>query len=66
MSEVAGSEKTWKANLVLLAMGFTGSETYLSDNAKLKLDQRSNYNAAYGDYATEIKGVYAAGDYRHG
>jgi len=66
MAEVEGSEKNWQADLVLLAMGFTGSESYLSDNAKLALDQRTNYKAAYGDYCTETEGVFAAGDCRRG
>ncbi len=66
MAEISGSEKTWKADLILLAMGFTGSESYLSENAKLTLDQRHNYSAQYGEYSTEIKGVYAAGDCRRG
>lgn len=66
MAEIDGSEKTWKTDLVLLAMGFTGSETYLSDNANLKLDQRNNYSALYGEYQTEIDGVFAAGDCRRG
>ncbi|VAW81854.1 Glutamate synthase [NADPH] small chain [hydrothermal vent metagenome] len=66
MKEIEGSEKTWKADLILLAMGFTGSENYLSDNAKLTLDQRNNYLAQYGEYSTEVEGVYAAGDCRRG
>lgn len=66
MEEVAGSEKTWEADLVLLSMGFLGPEHYVSDHAGIKYDGRSNYKADYGKYATSVKGVYAAGDCRRG
>jgi len=66
MQEVAGSEKQWPADLILLAMGFTGPEHYASDTLEIAYDQRSNYQAEYGQYATNVKGVYAAGDCRRG
>jgi len=66
MKEVPGSEKTWPADLVLLAMGFLGPEHYISDALGLDYDPRSNYQAAYGEYATSIEGVFAAGDCRRG
>jgi NAD(P)H-dependent glutamate synthase small subunit len=66
MEEVPGTEKTWEADLVLLSMGFLGPEHYVSDNAGIDYDDRSNYKAEYGKYATSIKGVYAAGDCRRG
>jgi len=66
MQEVAGSEKTWPADLVLLAMGFTGPEHYVSDALGIDYDARSNYAADYGKYATSVEGIYAAGDCRRG
>jgi len=66
MEEVAGSEKTWDADLVLLSMGFLGPEHYASNHAGIEYDDRSNYKADYGKYATSVKGVYAAGDCRRG
>jgi len=66
MQEIVGSEKVWPADLVLLAMGFTGPEHYASDALKIEYDERSNYKADYGKYATNIEGVYAAGDCRRG
>ena len=66
MEEVAGTEKIWEADLVLLSMGFLGPEHYVSDPAGIDYDDRSNYKAEYGKYATSIKGVYAAGDCRRG
>ncbi|HEY9052628.1 MAG TPA: glutamate synthase subunit beta [Gammaproteobacteria bacterium] len=66
MKEVPGSEKEWKADLILLAMGFLGPEHYISDKLGIEYDPRSNYKATYGEYATSIKGVFAAGDCRRG
>ncbi len=66
MSEVAGSEKTWQADLVFLSMGFLGPEHYLNSDNNIQLDPRSNYQAEYGKYNTSVAGVYAAGDCRRG
>jgi glutamate synthase (NADPH/NADH) small chain len=66
MKEVEGSEQEYEADLVLLAMGFVGPETYISEPLGMNLDERGNYQAEYGDYATSIDGVFAAGDCRRG
>ena len=66
MEEIAGSEKTWEADLVLLSMGFLGPEHYASDALSLEYDARSNVKADYGNYATSQDGVFAAGDCRRG
>jgi len=66
MEEKAGSEKEWQADLVLLAMGFLGPEHIVSDALSIEYDERSNYKAEYGQYATSVAGVYAAGDCRRG
>lgn len=63
---VAGTEKTWQADLIFLAMGFLGPEHYISESLGLTLDDRSNYQAVYGRYKTSIPKVYAAGDCRRG
>ena len=64
--EQAGTEKSHPAQLVLLAMGFTGPEISLPQDLGLELDERLNMKAAYGEYATNIPGVFAAGDCRRG
>ncbi len=63
---IEGSERDWPADLVLLAMGFLGPEHYASDNFGLSYDQRSNYEAEYGSFRTNVDGVFAAGDCRRG
>jgi len=66
MVEVAGSAETLEADLVLLAMGFLGPEAYLAEALGVELDQRSNYRAVHGRFATSQAGVFAAGDCRRG
>ncbi|HHJ34379.1 MAG TPA: glutamate synthase subunit beta [Gammaproteobacteria bacterium] len=66
MEEIEGTEKVWDADLVLLSMGFLGPEHYVSDALNIDYDARSNYQAEHGKYATNIEGVYAAGDCRRG
>jgi NAD(P)H-dependent glutamate synthase small subunit len=66
MQEIAGSEQRWQADLVLLAMGFLGPEHYISDALGVALDERSNYRAEHGSFATDVEGVFAAGDCRRG
>jgi glutamate synthase (NADPH/NADH) small chain len=64
--EVPGTETTRPAQLVLIAMGFLGPEQPLLEDLGLERDPRSNVKAAHGAYATNIKGVFAAGDCRRG
>lgn len=64
--EVPGTGKVWPAQLVLVAMGFAGPEDSLLDQLGIERDERSNARAAYGKFATNIKGVFAAGDMRRG
>jgi glutamate synthase (NADPH) small chain len=64
--EQPGSEKEHPAQLVLLAMGFLGPEQALLKDLKVETDARSNVKAEYGQYATSVPGVFAAGDARRG
>jgi glutamate synthase (NADPH/NADH) small chain len=63
---VSGTEKVIPAQLVLLAMGFLGPEQPLLETLGLARDDRSNVKAEYGHYATNVPGVFAAGDCRRG
>jgi glutamate synthase (NADPH/NADH) small chain len=64
--ETAGSERSWKADVVLLAMGFAGPESLISDELQLLRDPRSNYKAEYGTFKTNLENVFTAGDMRRG
>ncbi|MSU62805.1 MAG: glutamate synthase subunit beta [Pedosphaera sp.] len=64
--EVAGTEQVRPAQLVLLAMGFLGPEQPLLEQLGVERDPRSNAKAEFDKYATNIQGVFAAGDARRG
>ena len=67
MVEVPGSEFEMKADLVLLAMGFTGpGETGLVEQFGVERDARSNVKATTDDYRSSVPKVFAAGDMRRG
>lgn len=63
---VDGSEKEWPADLCFLALGFRGPEQVIAEQLGIATDQRSNFEAEYGKYATSVEGVFAAGDCRRG
>ena len=64
--EIPGSEKILKADLVLLAMGYLGPESPLLEALGVETNQRSNINAPYGKFTTNVEKVFAAGDARRG
>ncbi len=66
MSEIAGSEKKLPADIVLIAAGFLGCESYVAKAFGVSLDARTNVAAAPGQYRTNVERVYAAGDMRRG
>jgi glutamate synthase (NADPH/NADH) small chain len=66
MKEVPGSEQVFPAQLVLLAMGFLGPENPVLDQLGVERDPRTNAKAEYGAFATNVPGVFAAGDMRRG
>jgi glutamate synthase (NADPH/NADH) small chain len=63
---IPGSERLVPAQLILLAMGFSGPENQLLDQLSVEKDARSNAKAEWGSFATSIPGVFAAGDMRRG
>lgn len=63
---IPDSEFTLEADLVLLAMGFTGPvRSGLIEQLGLELDERGNVRTD-GNYMTSVPGVFAAGDMRRG
>lgn len=63
---VPGTEQTIPAQLALLAMGFLGPESTMLEQLEIERDPRSNAKAEYGSFATNVPGVFAAGDMRRG
>lgn len=66
MVPVEGSEKVIPANLVLIAAGFLGSQKYVTDAFRVKLDPRTNVQTEKGCYQTNIPNVFTAGDMHRG
>jgi len=67
--EVPGTEQAYKADLVLLAMGFTAPVASVLDAFGVTRDARGNARAgtdAASGYATNVPKVFAAGDMRRG
>jgi NADPH-dependent glutamate synthase beta subunit-like oxidoreductase len=66
LQEIPGSEFEIEADLVLLAMGFTGAERDgVLEQFKLEFDKRGNV-AVDSQYRTSREGVFAAGDVASG
>ena len=64
--EIPGTEKTYPAQMVLLAMGFLGPEETVLGPLGVARDERSNVKAEYGKFSTSLPGVFSAGDMRRG
>ena len=67
--EIHGTEKTYPADLVLLAMGFVSPVASVIDAFGIDKDARGNAKASTeltGGYATNVPKVFAAGDMRRG
>ena len=63
---MAGSEFAMNADLILLAMGFSGPvRNGMIEQLRVKLDQRGNVETS-ADYMSSVSGVFAAGDMRRG
>ncbi len=69
MVEITGTEKTYPADLVLLAMGFVNPVASILDGFGVEKDTRGNAKATtdfIDGYATNVPKVFAAGDMRRG
>ena len=66
MAEVAGSEQKMDADLALIAAGFLGTEKYVADAFGIALDGRTNVKTEQGQYETNVKRVFTAGDMHRG
>ncbi|GAW25180.1 putative glutamate synthase [Rosellinia necatrix] len=65
MKKLEDTKQFFPADLVLLSMGFLGPEArVLGDD--IEKDARKNVKTPAGSYATNVPGVFAAGDCRRG
>jgi glutamate synthase (NADPH/NADH) small chain len=66
MVEVPGSEEELPCELLLIAAGFLGPESYVPEAFGVETDGRSNVNTLVGHYATNVEKVFVAGDMHRG
>ena len=66
MTEIPGSESKMDADLVFIAAGFLGAEKYVADAFGVSLDERTNVKTDQGQYHTNVKNVFTAGDMHRG
>ncbi|MBE6054803.1 MAG: glutamate synthase subunit beta [Clostridium sartagoforme] len=64
--EVEDSEELIEVDVVMLAMGFIGTEEYISNCFNVKLDNRSNIKADYKSFKTNREKIFTCGDARRG
>ncbi len=66
ISEIPGTEKTLPCSLLLIAAGFVGAQGLLPKAFGLEMTKRNTVATPEGSYATNVGGVFAAGDMRRG
>ena len=66
MAEVAGSEYEVPVDLVLIAAGFLGSQSYVTKAFGLDLTERTNVKTVEGHFKTNVDKVFTAGDMHRG
>ena len=66
MVPIEGSEEIINVDIVLIAAGFLGSQKYVTDAFKVKINGRTNVDTAPGKYQTSVPNVFTAGDMHRG
>ena len=66
MKPVEGSEQAVSAELVLIAAGFLGSESYVTEAFSVETDRRTNVATRPGTHRTNIEKIFTAGDMHSG
>lgn len=63
---IEGSEKTLPCELLLIAAGFLGSESAITEAFGVKVDGRTNVLTDKGAYKTSVNRIFTAGDMHRG
>lgn len=66
MKEVPGSEKEFPADIVLIAAGFLGTQSYVAEAFGVELNERTNVKTEAGKYQTSRENVFVTGDMHRG
>ncbi len=66
MEQVKGTEKELKADIVLIAAGFLGSQEYVTKDFGVEVDERTNVKTKTDEYITNKNNIFTAGDMHRG
>jgi glutamate synthase (NADPH/NADH) small chain len=66
MQEIAGSEQVLDADIVLIAAGFLGTQSYVAEAFGVELNERTNVKTEAGKYQTSVDNVFVTGDMHRG
>lgn len=66
MAPIEGSEWEVDVDLVLIAAGFLGSESYVTKSFGVEVNERTNVKTEPGKYQTNVENVFTAGDMHRG
>ena len=66
LKPIPGTENILECELLLIAAGFVGCETYVPEAFQVELTKRGTVKTREDGYETNVPGVFAAGDMRRG
>jgi glutamate synthase (NADPH/NADH) small chain len=66
MKEIPGSETELPADIVLIAAGFLGTQSYVAEAFGVELNERSNVKTKAGEYRTSRENIFVTGDMHRG
>lgn len=64
--EVSGTEKVIPCELLIIAAGFTGCESYVKDSFHVEVTPRNVVSTKEGSYKTSVEKVFTCGDMHRG
>ena len=66
MVEIPGTEEELPCDILLIAAGFLGTQSYVAEAFGVELDGRTNVKTEPGRYKTNVEKVFTAGDMHRG
>lgn len=66
MEEVPGSEQELPCEILIIAAGFLGTQSYVAESFGVELNERTNVKTAPGSFLTNVENVYTTGDMHTG
>ncbi|MCD8068266.1 MAG: FAD-dependent oxidoreductase, partial [Lachnospiraceae bacterium] len=66
MKTLEGTEQRMDAEVVLIAAGFLGCQSYVADAFGVELNPRTNVKTEPGKYQTSVENVFVTGDMHRG